>query len=100
MKWKIYSFKLILMECYFNGGWILCDYIGDCIYGGLFQRVMEDESIEYHFNGGGILSEYIDYFDGGRPSDLWWARVIVTSFQNMAHHFVRQWGQWTHPFKL
>ena len=38
------------MECYFNGGWIFCDYIG-----GLFQRVMEDESIEY-INGGGILS--------------------------------------------
>ena len=88
------------MECYFNRGCILCDYIGDCIYGGLFQRVMEDESIEYHFNGGGILSEYMDYFDGGRPSDLWWARVIVPSFQNMAHHFVRQWAQWTHPFKL
>ena len=33
------------MECYFNGGWILCDYIGDCIYGGLFPRVMEDEPI-------------------------------------------------------
>ena len=49
------SFKLILIEFYFNGGWILCDYIGDCIYGGLFQRVMEDESIEY-INGGGILS--------------------------------------------
>ena len=44
------SFKLILMVCYFNGGWIFCDYIG-----GLFQRVMENESIEY-INGGGILS--------------------------------------------
>ena len=36
----------------------------------------------------------------GRPSDLWWARVIVPWFQNMAHHFQRQWAQWTHPFKL
>ena len=53
------------MECYFNGGWILCDYIGYCIYGGLLQRVMEDESLEYYLNGGGILSEYIDYVDGG-----------------------------------
>ena len=34
------------------GGWILCDYIGDCINGGLFQGVMEDESKEYYFNGG------------------------------------------------
>ena len=34
----------------------------------------------------------------GRPSDLWWARVIVPLFQNMAHHFQRQWAQWSHPF--
>ena len=33
-----------------------------------------------------------------RPSDLWWARVIVPWFQNMAHHFPRQWAQWTYPF--
>ena len=33
--------------------------------GGLFQRIMEDESIAYYFNGGRILFEYIDYFDGG-----------------------------------
>ena len=35
-----------------------------------------------------------------RPSDLWRARVIVPWFQNMAHHFPRQWAQWTHPFWL
>ena len=33
-----------------------------------------------------------------RPSDLRWAWVIVPWFQNMAHHFPRQWAQWTHPF--
>ena len=52
------SFKLILMECYFNGGWIFCDYIG-----GLFQRVMEDESRGMKRNI--VLVKHIDYFDGG-----------------------------------
>ena len=33
-----------------------------------------------------------------RPPDLWWALVIFPWFQNMAHHFPRQWAQWTHPF--
>ena len=27
-----------------------------------------------------------------RPSDLWWARVIVPLFQNMAHHFSMAMG--------
>ena len=32
------------------------------------------------------------------PSDLWLARVIVPWFQYIAHHFPRQWAQWTHHF--
>ena len=33
-----------------------------------------------------------------RPSDLLCARAITAWFQNMAHHFPRQWVQWAHPF--
>ena len=32
-----------------------------------------------------------------RPSDLWWARVIVPWFQ-YGPSLPRQWAQWAHPF--
>ena len=29
---------------------------------------------------------------------IYGAQVIVPWFQNMAHHFPRQWAQWPYPF--
>ena len=42
-------------------------------------------------NTGNIMIELLHNFGSPiRPSDLWWARVNVPCFQNMAHHFPRQ----------
>ena len=62
-----------------------------------------DGSFEYSqymfwLNNKIILITYLFIFNTSsldRPSDLWWAGVIVPWFQNMAHHFPRQWAQWS-----